>query len=157
MSQSYTPYQQVLEDSFSSYTWPLILEYDLFLSFESSLSFVHSTNFHQGPPQGPGGYPAPPNAGPRFPTYTPAQQRGPSPPQNLGQRPPNAGLFILYSLGSSELSSRCRWAPAVPADAPWDASTTAATTDRLHLPCASGWNLGEYQYHIMRQLFRVGT
>ena len=53
------------------------------------------TNFHQGPPQGPGGYPAPPNAGPRFPTYTPAQQRGPSPPQNLGQRPPNAGLFIF--------------------------------------------------------------
>ena len=55
----------------------------------------NSTNFHQGPPQGPGGYPAPPNAGPRFPTYTPAQQRGPSPPQNLGQRPPNAGLFIF--------------------------------------------------------------
>ena len=53
------------------------------------------TNFHQGPPQGPGGYPAPPNAGPRFPTYTPAQQRGPSPPQNLGQRPPNAGLLIF--------------------------------------------------------------
>jgi len=49
------------------------------------------TPYQQGPPQGPGGYPAPPNAGPRFPTYTPAQQRGPSPPQNLGQRPPNAG------------------------------------------------------------------
>ena len=30
----------------------------------------------------------------RFPTYTPGQQRGPSPPQNLGQRPPNAGDWL---------------------------------------------------------------
>ena len=81
---------------------------------------------YQGPPQGPGGYPAPPNPGARyiestyieclsymteswvilgttcqnwyfcrFPTYTPGQQRGPSPPQNLGQRPPNAGEDLV--------------------------------------------------------------
>ena len=31
----------------------------------------------------------------RFPTYTPGQQRGPSPPQNLGQRPPNAGEDLV--------------------------------------------------------------
>ena len=81
--------------SFSSWTRPswicLVFEFWVVLV----MCTPNLTNFHQGPPQGPGGYPAPPNAGPRFPTYTPAQQRGPSPPQNLGQRPPNAGLFIF--------------------------------------------------------------
>ena len=39
----------------------------------------------------------------RFPTYTPGQQRGPSPPQNLGQRPPNAGDWFV-DLWSRKLS-----------------------------------------------------
>ena len=42
----------------------------------------------------------------RFPTYTPGQQRGPSPPQNLGQRPPNAGdwLWRIISWSNSPLN-----------------------------------------------------
>jgi len=49
---------------------------------------VNNYRHGQGPPQGLAGYSAPPNAGPRFPTYIPAEQSGPSPPQNAEQGPP---------------------------------------------------------------------
>jgi len=50
---------------------------------------VNNYRHGQGPPQGLGGYPAPLNAGPWFPTHSPAQQSGPSPPQIAGvQGPP---------------------------------------------------------------------
>ena len=50
---------------------------------------VNNYQHGQGPPQGLGGYPAPLNAGPRFPTHSPAEQSGPSPPQIAGvQRQP---------------------------------------------------------------------
>merc|ERR1719427_805782 len=54
------------------------------------MSYQHQQQYQQGP-QGPGYPGAPPNQGPRFPTDTPAGQRGPSPPQHLQQRPPAAG------------------------------------------------------------------
>jgi len=52
---------------------------------------VNNYQHGQGPPQGLGGYPAPLNAGPRFPTHFPAEQSGPSPPQIAGVQGPPQG------------------------------------------------------------------
>ena len=56
---------------------------------------VNNYQHGQDPPQGLGGYPAPPNAGPRFPNYTPAEQSGPNPPHIAGG--PQLQLYNLHS------------------------------------------------------------
>ena len=108
--------------------------------------------FNQFPPgSAPGsrGLPCPSQCRTKVPHLHPCATERSKPSSKPWSKTSKCRFVILYSLGSGELSPHCRWAPTVPADAPWDASTTAATTDRLHLPCASGWNLGEYQYHFM--------
>ena len=155
MSQSYTPYQQVFIFMY------MAIDFWVWLVFEFWVVHVMCTfnPFPPGSAPGSRGLPCPSQCRTKVPHLHPCATERSKPSSKPWSKTSKCRFVILYSSGSGLLSPHCRWAPTVPADAPWDASTTAATTDRLHLPCASGGILGEYQYqcHFMPYLFRVGT